>query len=85
MLGISRMGIDTVGGGLIIEGATNVYANQAPVVRVGDRVAPHPSHSNVVMVGHSSTVYANGKQVCRQNDVASCLHLATGSSNVFAG
>ena len=85
MLGVARMNIDTVGGGLIIEGSTNVFVNNAPIVRVGDRVAPHPGHSNVVMVGHSSTVYANDKPVCRQNDVASCLHLATGSSDVFAG
>lgn len=84
MLGIARMNIDTAGG-LLIEGSTNVFVNNMPAVRVGDRVQSHPGHSNVFMSTGSSTVFVNSKPVCRQNDVATCLHVATGSANVFSG
>lgn len=89
MPGISRVGVDVAGGTIIGNLAPTVFVNGAPVVVMGADVEPHPPalpHSGrPVMVGHSSTVFACGIPVCRQGDLASCGHAATGSANVFAG
>lgn len=86
MPGISRQGVDAAGG-VIIAGSSRVFANGAPVVRIGDAVAAHGRnpHRGPVMVGGSGRVFSDGISVCRQGDPASCGHPATGSSNVNAG
>ena len=85
--GISRVAQDTAGGVITGVLAPTVYINGKHVAVVGAVVASHGSapHASPVMVGHSSTVFANGLPVCRDGDAASCGHLANGSGNVFAG
>jgi uncharacterized Zn-binding protein involved in type VI secretion len=85
MPGIVRdAGVD-VAGGPIIQGSPTVYANNVPVVRIGDAVAGHGKgpHRGPVMAAGSSNVFTNSIPTCRAGDVASCGHPASGSSNVF--
>lgn len=87
--GVSRVRQDSAGGIILGMGAPTVFVNGTPVAVVGDAVVPHfppvPPHIVPVMQTGSSTVFANGKQVCRAGDLANCGHAATGSQNVFAG
>lgn len=85
MPGIVRDSGRDVAGGAIISGSQNVYANNYVVARRGDRVAPHGrnQHRAAVMAGFSPNVFANGINVCRAGDPASCGHSASGSNNVF--
>lgn len=89
MPGVSRVGVDTAGGTIVGNLAPTVFINGAPCVVQGAAVEPHPTvppHTGApVMAGHSATVFACGIPVCRQGDLASCGHPATGSDNVFAG
>lgn len=88
MPGISRVGVDAAGGTIVGNLAPTVFVNGAPIVVKGADVQPHglPPHSpQPVMVGSSSTVFAQGIPVVRQGDLASCGHPASGSGNVFAG
>tara|TARA_R100000008_G_scaffold85631_2_gene76087 strand:+ start:2126 stop:2413 length:288 start_codon:yes stop_codon:yes gene_type:complete len=87
MPGIARVGTDTAGGMQLGGGNTTVFVNGAPAQVLGGPVAGHglPPHSSPIMVGASSTVFAQGIPVCRQGDSASCGHTSTGSGNVFAG
>lgn len=78
--------------GQLVSGAESVIVNGDPIVRLGDLVQshapwgpPHPPHAAATMVSASSTVYAEGKLVCRAGDIASCGHAATGSNNVIVG
>ena len=86
MPGISRLGLDSAGG-VIITGSTDVYANFAPVVRIGDVVAPHGPgvHSFAVMVTGSPNVITNFRPTSREGDVASCGDSSSGSGDVFVG
>lgn len=70
-----------------MRGSPNVFVNDRAAVRIGDPVQRHGggTHARAVMVRASSRVFVNGIGVCRQGDIASCLHPATGSSDVFAG
>ena len=88
MPGICRIGIDTAGGvivGVIQDGT--VFANGALVSVNGDLVAPHgiPPHASPTMIAGSDNVFINGIAVCNAGDLATCGHLASGSSNVFVG
>lgn len=76
-----------VAGGVIASGSQNVFVNDRPLVRVGDRISGHGSgkHGGPVMATGSSTVKTNGISTCKQGDVASCGHSATGSDNVRIG
>ena len=87
MPGVARDSGKDIAGGLLIQGSPNVFVNSKPAVRKGDAVAGHgkPPHASPIMVGSSGTVFVNGKGVCRAGDPASCGHVASGSSNVFAG
>lgn len=88
MPGISRVGVDAAGGTIVGNLAPTVFVNGAPIVVKGANVVPHglPPHSpQPVMVGCSSTVFANGIPVVRAGDAASCGHAASGSGDVFAG
>lgn len=86
MPGITRLNIDSAGASLA-SSSFNVFVNGHGVVRKGDKVTPHGGgpHAAPVMVGCSSTVFANKINVCREGDLASCGHPSTGSSNVYAG
>ena len=89
MPGIARVGVDSAGGVITGNLAPTVKANGSPIAVQGALVASHapvPPHVGApVMVGHSATVFANGKPVCRAGDAASCGHAASGSGNVLAG
>jgi len=90
MPGISRVGVDTAGGGTITGNlAPTVRANGSSVVVTGATVASHGTipnvHGSATMSAHSSTVRANGIFICRAGDVATCGHTASGSSTVRAG
>ena len=84
MRGITRKNKDHAGG-LLITGSPTVFANDHPVVRLLDRVAPHGKrrHRSAYIITTSPDVYVNNIKTCRQGDLANCGHIATGSSNVF--
>jgi uncharacterized Zn-binding protein involved in type VI secretion len=75
-----------VAGGVISSGSGNVFADNAPVARIGDSVAGHgrSPHIAPTLVGGSGNVFANGIPVSRAGDSASCGHPSSGSGNVFA-
>ena len=87
MSGIARVGADSAGGPHISSLQSTVYVNGLPAQTLGGGVAGHGKneHSGPVMVTASGTVFAQGIPVCREGDIASCGHSATGSGNVFAG
>ena len=86
MPGVSRVNLDTAGGLIVGNLAPTVYVETYNVVVIGAAVQPHGAapHNNAVMVGGSTTVFANNIGVCRVGDLASCGHAATGSTTVFA-
>jgi uncharacterized Zn-binding protein involved in type VI secretion len=86
MPGIARDAGTDVAGGAITQGSGNVFANNKPVVRIGDAVAGHGRgpHAGPKMSAGSGSVFANSIGVCRAGDSASCGHPASGSGNVFA-
>jgi len=82
MPGVACVGVDEAGGvQLGMQGASMKVAG-APVVLVGDAVAPHPPvpphTTDPVMVQGSPTFRLNGIPVCRQGHLASCGHPTTG-------
>jgi len=99
MPGVTRKGDSCTGHGCFpsrasIEGSQNVFVNGIPAHRERDgwdvhccpcpRV-PHGCHDSSLAAG-SSTVFANGKQLCRIGDPVACgSSVAGGSGNVFAG
>jgi len=86
MPGVSRKDVDAAGG-TNIAGSSNVFANGAGVVRIGDAVAGHgiAAHAGPVMAAGSGSVFANSIGICRAGDPASCGDADSGSSNVFIG
>jgi uncharacterized Zn-binding protein involved in type VI secretion len=86
MAGIARATQDTAGGTITGVLAPTVFVNEKPVACKGATIAPHGvgTHASSTMSGASSKVYANGIQVCREGDAATCGHTATGSGNVNA-
>ncbi len=87
MPGVSRVGVDLVGSGIIIgPGNTTVKINGSPVSVIGDAVASHGTgpHVAATLVVGSTTVFAGGIGVVRAGDAASCGDVATGSANVNA-
>ena len=86
MPGIARDSGQDVAGGVIIEGSPNVFANNKPVARIGDKVQGHPPggvHAAPVMAEGSLNVITNFIPTCRAGDQATCGHPSTGSSDVF--
>lgn len=86
MPGIARDSGQDVAGGPIIEGSPNVYANNRPVARIGDKVQGHPPggvHANPSMSTGSNNVFTNFIPTCRAGDKATCGHESSGSSDVF--
>jgi len=86
MPGIARIGIDTAGGGIILSNASSaqVYINGSQAALKGAIVQNHSGHTNVTMVGSSTSVFINGLGVVRQGDLASCGHVATASGSIAA-
>ncbi|WP_082018095.1 PAAR domain-containing protein [Leisingera sp. ANG-Vp] len=87
MPGVSRIGQDTAGGTIDEALAPSVRINGSAVAVLGCAVAPHGIgvHAGPIMATASDTVFAQGTAVCRQGDLASCGHAASGSANVRAG
>ena len=87
MPGAGRVGDDAAGGPIVGVLAPTVFINGRNAACRGAAVAGHgkPPHSSPVMVGASTTVFCEGKNLCRTGDSASCGHpLVPGSSNVIA-
>ena len=87
MPGVSRVDQDSAGGLIIGDLAPTVIINGTPVTVKGAQVTGHGEglHASPVMVGASTTVFANKIAVCRQGDEASCGHTSSGSSDVIVG
>lgn len=86
MPGVSRVNQDSAGGLIIGDLAPSVKVNGTSIAVKGVDVVGHglPPHAGPVMSGSSSTVFAEGIEICRQGDAASCGHAATGSGDVLA-
>lgn len=84
MPGTVRQGTD-VAGGVLAVGSGNVFANNSPVVRLGDLISAHglPPHVAPVMASASGDVFTNEIATCRAGDVGSCGHPSSGSGDVF--
>ena len=76
--------------------ATSVFINGSPVLRPGDRLAPHTiifcTPDGCYCIGHpakinrgSFQVFAEGRPVARRGDSADKGRMIGGSHNVFAG
>jgi len=87
MPGVSRVTQDTAGGQITGNLAPSVFVDNKPIAVKNATIASHGNspHNTAKMSGSSSSVYANGILVCRAGDAATCGHLATGSTDVFAG
>lgn len=79
-----------------VEGSPDVFANNIPVNRVGDKWAahgaspryrgdPHPGETNHTTSSGSGKVFANNKGVARIGDPVEGDAIAGASPNVFAG
>jgi len=84
---LTRVVANSAGAPIQGPGASTVFCEGQKVSLLQDSVTPHGKapHSGAVMVGSSSTVFANGKPVVRAGDAASCGHAADGASTTFAG
>lgn len=88
MSGVCRIGIDTAGGvilGTLQDGT--VYANGYNISVNADPVQGHGvgPHAGPTMIANSNNVFINGIMVCKEGNLATCGHPATGSPNVFIG
>lgn len=88
--GVTRETLDTAGGIILTPDQDFVYVNNKLAAVIGTYVQSHypcgddsPEHCHAYMQTGSSFTYINNVPVCRENDIASCGHVATGSSNVF--
>ena len=83
----SDWNLDDCCGPIIGGGNTRVLVEGMPAAVVGDAATGHGSyaHAAPVMVLGSQRVFAAGRPVCRASDSASCGHVASGSTRVFAG
>jgi uncharacterized Zn-binding protein involved in type VI secretion len=88
MSGAGRVIKDSAGGVIVGVMAPSVFIDGVNAACRGAAVLPHgkPPHSAAVMIGASSSVFCEGKALCRTGDSASCGHtLRSGSSTVFSG
>ena len=84
--GICRNSVDTAGGALI-SSQSSVKANGENVIVNDDNVTPHGDslHNDAKMIAGSNNVFVGGIAVCNAEDLATCGHNASGSSNVNVG
>lgn len=70
---------------LPIQASPNVFADNIPVVRVGDQYAPHPNtnqpHPGRTASQGSPNVFANNLAVQRAGDAISCGDSANGTGS----
>jgi len=74
------------------QGSGNVFCNDKPVSREGDKNTVHkypvgdkcPAHSTTISQG-STTVFVNGNNGIGRVGDPTCTSVSGGSSNVFAG
>lgn len=87
MPGIARKTLDSAGGIIINTPNQSVYVNGQLAAVKGSGIAPHGSglHASAELLEASSSVYAEGIQICRSGDLADCTHATSGSGDVFAG
>ena len=82
MPGIARVGVDSAGGIQLGMQGANFRVNGAPVVLVGDSVAPHPvgppHDAAPIMAVGCPTFRLNDIPVCRAGHAANCGHPTTG-------
>jgi uncharacterized Zn-binding protein involved in type VI secretion len=85
MPGIARKSVDAAGSTIAV-GSSNVFVENAPAARIGDKVNAHGrgAHNNPVMATGSPNVFVNNVPVSRAGDSANCGHVASGSGSVFA-
>ena len=84
--GVCRNSVDTAGGALI-SSQSSVKANGENVIVNDDNVTPHGDslHNDAKMIAGSNNVFVGGIAVCNAEDLATCGHNASGSSNVNVG
>jgi len=84
--GICRDADDAAGGALIKTQST-VIANGEEVIVHQDPVTGHgpAPHDAPTMIAGSKNVFIGGIAVCNAEDLATCGHAASGSSNVNGG
>lgn len=88
MPNVLRVGLDAAGGAITGNLSPTVTIGGVAVVVVGASVASHgiAPHNAASMVGHSGTVSAGGRLICRAGDTASCGHAGSGgAASVQAG
>lgn len=87
MPGITRMDSDTAGGKILTPPQSKVFVNKKLAAIFGTPIENHGDgdHASPTMKGCSEKVFIGKIGVCRAGDDATCGHLATGSSDVFAG
>ena len=87
MPGITRCFTDNAGGVVLGGSNSTVSVNGVPGAVITTPISGHGDgpHAAPWMAGASTSVYFSGLPVCRVGDTASCGHIATGSSDVFAG
>ena len=84
---VCRVNIDIAGGVILGGGNTTVFSNSQPISVDNDEVQSHGTgiHTNSRMIASRSNVYINGKRVCKEGNLATCGHIASGSSNMYIG
>ena len=87
MPGITRDN-DTAGADIVATAANKqVFANGELISVHNDSVQPHDYgiHNSATMIAGSNQVFIGGILVVKEGDMATCGHVATGSTNVFVG
>jgi uncharacterized Zn-binding protein involved in type VI secretion len=83
---LSRVGDKNDRGGMILDGANTVFANNKKVGLHTSDISPHPKgkkHKRAKTTGGSPTVFAEGKPVLRTGSGNTCGHkIIEGSNNV---
>ena len=87
MASIALVGSSTAGGGVVLNGSSQVRVDGRPVAVVGSSIAPHGKapHSNSRITSGSSTVVVGGLPVARVGDSTLCGHPVSGGSSVNCG
>lgn len=74
------LGSDGYPGTPALKGSRNLGVNRLPLVRVGDKYAPHGQHPTRFAGGGSRTVMANRVPLHRNGDPITCGDKAFGGS-----
>lgn len=86
MPNIAVVNVDTVGTGLIQDGATKTFLSGRLVAVVGSHIASHSGHTGATISDGSVKVFVEGKKLARVGDPATCAHTVdTGNAKAFSG